>query len=95
MRVCDILLRLTLSSLFSFKNVSQANCLPHLDVTVIVNHGEVESEFDRNTICQYCSIEQCYLDTDHNCPFVMDATKRLDLRNWVNFVPGEVKFINR
>lgn len=95
--IYNTLLWLTLPSLhlFSFKNVSQANCLPLLDVTVIVKHGEIESEFDRNQICQICTSEPCYLDMDHCCPFVMDATKRLDLRNWVNFVPGEVKLINR
>lgn len=72
------------------------NCLPWLDVTVIVKYGEIEAEYNHDKICNNCGKEDnCYLDSDHCCPFVMDATKRIDLRNWVHFVPGVVKYINR
>lgn len=81
---------------FSFKNVNSLNCLPWLDVTVILKYGEIEAEYNHDKICIYCSKDDnCYLDSDHCCPFVMDATKRIDLRKWVHFVPGVVKTINR
>ncbi|KRF79984.1 cilia- and flagella-associated protein 61 isoform X2 [Drosophila virilis] len=79
-----------------YKYVSVNNCLPVVEITVIVDHGEIEAEYDPNVACQYCGRkEDCYLSNKNSCPFVMDTTQRLDMRNWINFVSGKVTYINR
>lgn len=76
--------------------MSVSNCLPLLDITVIVGHGEVEAEYDQTVQCEYCvTPNECYLHSANTCPFVMDTTQRLDMRNYINFVPGEVESIMR
>ncbi|EDW02630.1 GH19779 [Drosophila grimshawi] len=96
--ICKAFLRLIVFgwNTTDYKNVSVNNCLPLVDITVIVNYGEIEAEYDPNVTCLYCtSNNECYLNSAHSCPFVMDTTKRLDMRNWINFVAGNVESIDR
>ncbi|XP_064543772.1 cilia- and flagella-associated protein 61 [Drosophila montana] len=79
-----------------YKYVNVNNCLPIVDITVIVKNGEIEAEYDPNVACQYCyRKEECYLSNKNSSPFVMDTTQRLDMRNWINFVSGKVTYIDR
>ncbi|XP_017868844.1 PREDICTED: cilia- and flagella-associated protein 61 [Drosophila arizonae] len=96
--ICKAFLRLMVFSWNTpdYKYVSVSNCLPLLDITVIVGHGEVEAEYDQTVQCEYCvTPNECYLHSANTCPFVMDTTQRLDMRNYINFVPGEVESIKR
>ncbi|XP_062128764.1 cilia- and flagella-associated protein 61 [Drosophila sulfurigaster albostrigata] len=95
--ICKALLRLMVFSWNTpdFKHVNTTNCLSYLDITVIVKYGEIEAEYDYDLECEYCTNPQsCYLNNCNSCPFVTDATQRLDLRNWIHFVPGKVEHID-
>ncbi|KAM8711238.1 hypothetical protein ACLKA7_000386 [Drosophila subpalustris] len=95
--ICKAFLRLMIFSWNTpdFKNVNTANCLTYLDITVICKYGEIEAEYDFDLECAYCTDRsECYLNNGNYCPFVMDATQRLDLRNWIHFVPGKVEHID-
>ncbi|XP_034480067.1 cilia- and flagella-associated protein 61 [Drosophila innubila] len=95
--ICKALLRLMVFSWNTpdFKNVNTSNCLTYLDITVICKYGEIEAEYDYDLHCAYCEDRSdCYLNNGNSCPFVMDATQRLDLRNWIHFVPGKVEHID-
>ncbi|XP_022231899.2 LOW QUALITY PROTEIN: cilia- and flagella-associated protein 61 [Drosophila obscura] len=79
-----------------FANFKRYNCLPLLDITVIVPHGVVEAAYDSDFSCSYCQgSKQCYVSIGSSNPFVKDATHRMDLRHWVQFVPGNLESIDR
>ncbi|XP_017004328.3 cilia- and flagella-associated protein 61 isoform X1 [Drosophila takahashii] len=77
-------------------NYKKYNCLPMVDVTVVVGHGVLESAYDCEFSCSYCANgRNCYVDTGNVNPFVRDVMQRMDVRHWVRFVPGTLKSINR
>ncbi|XP_001360499.4 cilia- and flagella-associated protein 61 isoform X1 [Drosophila pseudoobscura] len=79
-----------------FANFKRYNCLPMVDITVIVPHGVVEAAYDSDFSCSYCQGNKlCYVSIGSSCPFVKDATHRMDLRHWVQFVPGNLESIDR
>ncbi|BFG06398.1 cilia- and flagella-associated protein 61 [Drosophila madeirensis] len=79
-----------------FANFKRYNCLPLLDITVIVPHGVVEAAYDSDFSCSYChGSKHCYVSIGSSIPFVKDATHRMDLRHWVQFVPGNLVAIDR
>ncbi|KAH8234420.1 hypothetical protein KR038_009520 [Drosophila bunnanda] len=72
------------------------NCLPMMDLTIVVPQGVVEAAYDRDFRCDYCGDgRNCYVNTGNDHPYVRDSTQRLDMRHWVRFVPGTVKKIDR
>ncbi|XP_037715986.1 cilia- and flagella-associated protein 61 isoform X2 [Drosophila subpulchrella] len=77
-------------------NYKKYNCLPMVDITVIVGHGVMESAYDSEFSCSYCANgRNCYVDTGNLNPFVRDVMQRMDVRHWVRFVPGVLKSIKR
>ncbi|XP_039228428.1 cilia- and flagella-associated protein 61 isoform X1 [Drosophila yakuba] len=77
-------------------NYKKYNCLPMVDITVLVGHGIVESAYDCDFSCNYCADgRNCYVDTGNVNPFVRDTMQRMDVRHWVRFVSGTMKSIKR
>ncbi|KAI8037540.1 cilia- and flagella-associated protein 61 [Drosophila gunungcola] len=78
-------------------NFKKYNCLPMVDISVLVPYGIVESAYDCEFLCSYCGEDgrNCYINTGNQNPFVKDVTHRMDVRHWVRFVPGTLKRINR
>ncbi|XP_016977075.1 cilia- and flagella-associated protein 61 [Drosophila rhopaloa] len=77
-------------------NYKKYNCLPMVDITVLVPHGVVESAYDCEFMCSYCGDgRNCYINTGNQNSFVRDTTQRMDVRHWVRFVPAKLKRINR
>lgn len=80
----------------SLINYKKYNCLPMVDITVLVGHGIIESAYDCDFSCNFCAnARNCYVDTGNVNPFVRDTMQRMDVRHWVRFVSGEVKSIKR
>ncbi|KAH8308894.1 hypothetical protein KR059_002754 [Drosophila kikkawai] len=72
------------------------NCLPKMDLTIVVPQGVVEAAYDCEFRCAYChNGRNCYVNTGNDHPYVRDTTQRLDIRHWVRFVPGTLKKIDR
>lgn len=77
-------------------NFRKFNCLPMVDLTVVVPQGVTEAAYDCEFRCAYCGDgRNCYVNTGNDHPYVRDSTQRMDLRHWVRFVPGTVKKIDR
>ncbi|XP_030555401.1 cilia- and flagella-associated protein 61 isoform X1 [Drosophila novamexicana] len=77
-------------------NAENYNCLPRLQVTVIAAPGLVEAEYDCMFDCPYCPPGgHCYLSHRNYSCYVRDVVMRMDLRLWVQFLPGHVNYINR
>lgn len=80
----------------SHANAENYNCLPRLQVTVIAAPGLVEAEYDCMFDCPYCPPGgHCYLSHRNYSCYVRDVVMRMDLRLWVQFLPGHVNYINR
>lgn len=63
---------------------------------MVVPHGVVEAAYDCDFTCRYCSGHRfCYVNTGNLNPFVRDSMQRMDLRQWVRFVPGTLQRIDR
>ncbi|XP_017837079.1 cilia- and flagella-associated protein 61 isoform X2 [Drosophila busckii] len=95
--ICKAFLRLMLFGWNTpdFKNTSVNNCLPSVSITVIVEPGRMEAEYDQDFHCAYCSdVRTCFVRSATCAPFVYDTTRRMDLRNWIHFVPGRLKHID-
>ncbi|KAH8389745.1 hypothetical protein KR200_000872 [Drosophila serrata] len=81
------------NDLYKFKKY---NCLPLMDLTIVVPQGVVEAAYDCDFRCEYCGDgRNCYVNTGNDHPYVRDSTQRMDMRHWVRFVPGTLKKINR
>ncbi|XP_068148018.1 cilia- and flagella-associated protein 61 [Drosophila tropicalis] len=96
--VCRAFLRLLLFgwNTKDFSNVKENNCLPSVDITVIVQYGIVEAAYDCQFVCRYCvSNRNCYINRFNCGPYVRDTTHRMDLRRYVHFVSGTLKYIDR
>ncbi|KAH8284808.1 hypothetical protein KR054_001225 [Drosophila jambulina] len=72
------------------------NCLPLIDLTIVVPQGVVEAAYDCEFRCAYCGDgRNCYVNTGNDHPYVRDSTQRMDMRHWVRFIPGTLKRIDR
>ncbi|KAH8254134.1 hypothetical protein KR032_008640, partial [Drosophila birchii] len=81
------------NDLYKFKKF---NCLPLMDLTIVVPQGVVEAAYDSEFHCPYCGDgRNCYVNTGNDHPFARDSTQRMDMRHWVRFVAGKVKKIDR
>uniref|UniRef100_B4MQB4 GK21451 n=1 Tax=Drosophila willistoni TaxID=7260 RepID=B4MQB4_DROWI len=79
-----------------FSYVKKHNCLPSVDITVIVQYGIVEAAYDCQFDCRYCDHNRnCYISRFNCGPYVRDTTHRMDLRQYVHFVMGTVEYIDR
>ncbi|KAH8233343.1 hypothetical protein KR026_007225, partial [Drosophila bipectinata] len=77
-------------------NYQRYNCIPSVDITVVVPHGVLEAAYDCDFNCKYCGGHRyCYVNTGNLNPFVRDSMQRMDLRQWVRFVPGNIQRIDR
>ncbi|XP_017024545.1 cilia- and flagella-associated protein 61 isoform X1 [Drosophila kikkawai] len=79
-----------------FSNANNYTCLSWPEVTVICNPGVVEAEYDDLFVCPYCAYSRdCYLSYQNVPCYIRDCCARMDMRYWVNFIPGRVQLVNR
>ncbi|KAH8284805.1 hypothetical protein KR054_001226, partial [Drosophila jambulina] len=79
-----------------FSNANNYTCLSWPEVTVVCNPGVLEAEYDNQFLCPYCSdYRGCYLSYQSVPCYIRDCCIRMDLRYWVQFVPGRVQYIDR
>lgn len=78
------------------RNVADnSNCLPHVMITVICSPGVMEAEYESSFRCESCENDaDCWVNYRNCDAFVRDVTERMDVRNWVRFVSGEIKSID-
>ncbi|XP_030388035.1 cilia- and flagella-associated protein 61 isoform X2 [Scaptodrosophila lebanonensis] len=96
--VCKAFLRLMVFSwnTTDLRFTKTNNCVPRLDITCIVMDGILEAEYDNEFQCRYCQDKtKCFIYNSNYSAFVRDATLRMDLRNWIHFVPGRLESIDR
>ncbi|XP_017054350.1 cilia- and flagella-associated protein 61-like [Drosophila ficusphila] len=97
-QVCLAFLRVVIFSWNSkdLLNYKKYNCLPMVDITVLVPHGLVEAAYDSEFACGFCGTgRNCFVHIGNLNPFVRNVQHRMDVRHWVRFVPGTLKSINR
>ncbi|XP_011293922.1 cilia- and flagella-associated protein 61-like isoform X1 [Musca domestica] len=94
--ICKAFLRLMIFSWHGMRNISDnCNCLPHVRITVICSPGVMEAEYENAFRCDSCeNDEDCWVNYRNCDAFVRDVTERMDLRNWVRFVSGNVKAVD-
>ncbi|XP_037941013.1 cilia- and flagella-associated protein 61-like [Teleopsis dalmanni] len=89
----DVTKALLRSLLFSY-NSQDMNCVPNFDITVITKPGIVEAEYDADFICRVCK-KNCWIQFHNSNAYINDCVKRLDLQQWITFVSGDLRKIDR